>query len=162
MWRFGRERLERGAFGHTPHGKGSGPRGRQRKKSRTPCGEISWNQVEIMRNQSRFPRNRAQKSAQPSSPTHFYNYDVIFEGNHGEIKQKSGNLVRLNCSLPTPRSGPNSLIRVHVSRTTKLVSQDVSIVSIFIQFVCPCPCSVRISVWCKGILGFTPMHIWLL
>ena len=27
-----------------------------------------------------------------------------FEGNHGEIKEISGNLVRQNCSLPTPRS----------------------------------------------------------
>jgi len=56
-----------------------------------------------MRNQSRFLWNQARKSAQPSSPTHFYNYDVIFEGNHGEIEEKSGNLVRQNCSLPTPR-----------------------------------------------------------
>ena len=56
------------------------PRGRQRKKSRTPRGEISWNQVEIMRNQSRFPWNRAQKSAQPSSPTHFYNIWCHFWG----------------------------------------------------------------------------------
>jgi len=53
----------------------------------------------------RFPWNQARKSAQPSSPTHFYltTYDVIFEGNHWEIKEKSGNLVRQNCSLPTPR-----------------------------------------------------------
>ena len=43
----------------------SGPRGRQQKKSRTPCGEISWNQVEIMKNQSKFPWNQARKSAQP-------------------------------------------------------------------------------------------------
>jgi len=47
---------------------------------------------------------------------------------------------------------------------SKLVSWDISIVSIFIQFVCPCPCSV-FSVWCKGNLrydGLAPMHIWLL
>jgi len=75
-------------------------RGRQWKKSRIPRGEISWNQVEIMRNQSRFPWNQARKSPQPSSSTH---YDVIIEGNHGEIKEKSGNLLRQNCSLPTPR-----------------------------------------------------------
>jgi len=82
------------------------PRGRQRKKSRTPHGEISWNQVEIMRNKSRFPWNQARKSAQPSSPTHFYNIWRLFEGNHGEIKEKSGNVVRQNCSLPTPRCNP--------------------------------------------------------
>jgi len=56
-----------------------------------------------MRNQSRFPWNQARKSAQLSSPTHFYNIWRHFEGNHGEIKQKSGNLVRQNCLLPTPR-----------------------------------------------------------
>ena len=59
-------------------------RGRQQKKSRTPRGEISWNQVEIMRNQ-------AQKSAQPSSPTHFYNIWRHFwgksRGNQREIRK---------------------------------------------------------------------------
>ena len=67
------------------------PRGRQRKKSRTPRGEISWNQVEIMRNQSRFPWNQARKSAQPSSPTHFYNVWRHFwgksRGNQREIRK---------------------------------------------------------------------------
>ena len=94
-----------------------GERGWQRKKSRTPRGEISWNQVEIMRNQSRFPSNQARKSAQPSSPTHFYNIWRHFEGNHGEIKQKSGNLVRQNCSLPTPRGKPE---RVHPQNMEQL------------------------------------------
>ena len=40
----------------------------------------------------------------PPAPPIFTTYDVIFEGNHGEIKEKSGNLVHQNCSLPTPRS----------------------------------------------------------
>ena len=69
----------------------SQPRGRQRKKSTTPRGEISWNQVEIMRNQSRFPWNQARKSAQPSSPTHFYNIWRHFwgksRGNQTEIRK---------------------------------------------------------------------------
>ena len=39
----------------------------------------------------------------PPAPPTFTTYDVIFEGNHGKSKQKSGNLVRQNCSLPTPR-----------------------------------------------------------
>ena len=69
----------------------STPRGRQRKKSRTPRGEISWNQVEIMRNQSRFPWNQARKSAQPSSSTHFYNIWHHFWGkswgNQREIRK---------------------------------------------------------------------------
>ena len=67
------------------------PRGQQRKKSRTPRGEISWNQVEIMRNQSRFLWNQARKSAQPSSPTHFYNIWRHFwgksRGNQTEIRK---------------------------------------------------------------------------
>jgi len=58
-----------------------------------------------MRNQCRVPRNLAHKSAQPSSPTHFYNYDVIFEGNHG------GN--------PT---------QIRKSRTPKLLVADPSVV----------------------------------
>ena len=66
-------------------------RGWQQKKSRTPRGEISWNQVEIMRNQSRFPWNQARKSAQPSSPTHFYNIWRHFwgksRGNQTEIRK---------------------------------------------------------------------------
>ena len=66
-------------------------RGRQRKKSRTPRGEISWNQVEIMRIQSRFLWNQARKSAQPSSPTHFYNIWRNFwgksQGNQREIRK---------------------------------------------------------------------------
>jgi len=66
-------------------------RGRQRKKPHTPRGEISWNQVEIMRNQSRFPWNQAQKSAQSSSPTHFYNVWHHFwgksRGNQREIRK---------------------------------------------------------------------------
>ena len=65
----------------------------------------SWrNQVEIMRNQSRFPWNQARKSAQPSSPTHFYNVWRHFWGKSREIKEKSGNFVRQNCLLPTPRA----------------------------------------------------------
>ena len=51
----------------------------------------SWNQVEIMRNQSRFPWNQARKSAQPSSPTHFYNAWRHFwgksRGNQREIRK---------------------------------------------------------------------------
>ena len=50
------------------------------------------------------------KSSSEISPTlqphplfFFTTNDVIYEGNHGEIKEKSGNLVRQNCSLPTPR-----------------------------------------------------------
>jgi len=39
----------------------------------------------------------------PPAPPTFTTCDVIFEGNQGEIKQKSGNLVRQNCSLPTPQ-----------------------------------------------------------
>ena len=39
----------------------------------------------------------------PPAPPTFTTYDIIFEGNHGEIKEKSGNLVRQNCLLPTPR-----------------------------------------------------------
>ena len=62
-------------------------------KSRTPRGEISWNQVEIMRHQSRFPWNQARKSAQPSSPTHFYNVWRHFlgksRGNQREIRKSS-------------------------------------------------------------------------
>ena len=70
-------------------------RGRQRKKSRTPREEISRNQVEIMRNQSRFPWNQARKSAQPSSPTHFYNIWRHFweksRGNQREIRKSKRN-----------------------------------------------------------------------
>ena len=66
-------------------------RGRQRKKSRTPPGEISWNQVDIMRNQSRFPWNQTRKSAQLYSSTHFYNIWRHFWGkswgNQREIRK---------------------------------------------------------------------------
>ena len=108
-------------------------RGRQRKKSRTPRGEISWNQVEIVRNQSRFPWNQsrfpwnqARKLAQPSSPTHFYNIWRHFEGNHGDIKEKSGDLVRQNCSLPTPRW----LRRLQNKSHPKMTAQQVGPVTI--------------------------------
>ena len=47
--------------------------------------------VEIMRNQSRFPWNQARKSAQLSSPTHFYNVWHHFwgksRGNQREIRK---------------------------------------------------------------------------
>ena len=84
----------------------SQPRGRQRKKSTTPRGEISWNQVEIMRNQSRFPWNQARKSAQPSSPTHFYNIWRHFwgksRGNQTEIrKSRTPKLLVADPSITT-------------------------------------------------------------
>jgi len=44
-----------------------------------------------MRNQSRFPWNQVRKSAQPSSPTHFYNMWCHFwgksRGNRREIRK---------------------------------------------------------------------------
>jgi len=44
-----------------------------------------------MRIQSRFPWNQARKSAQPSSPTHFYNVWCNFwgksRGNQREIRK---------------------------------------------------------------------------
>ena len=49
----------------------------------------------------------------PPAPPTFTTYDVIFEGNHAEIKEKSGNLVHQNCSLPTPR-------RPHIYKTVTL------------------------------------------
>jgi len=73
--------------------------------------------------------------------------------------------ARLSATPPKEKgSGPNSLIRVHVSRTTKLVSQDISICEHF-HSICMPRSLFSISVWCKSILGyggFTPMHIWLL
>ena len=39
----------------------------------------------------------------PLAPPTFTTYDVIFEGNHVEINEKSGNFVHQNCSLPTHR-----------------------------------------------------------
>ena len=95
---------------HFPH---SLPRGRQRKKSRTPRGEISWNQVEIMRNLSRFPWNQARKSAQPSSSTHFYNIWRHFWGkswgNQREIrKSRTPKLLVADPSLSPSFSFPTS------------------------------------------------------
>ena len=55
-----------------------------------------------MRNQSDFLEIKLRNQPNPPAPPTFTAYDVIFEGNHGEIKQKSGNLVRQNCLLPTP------------------------------------------------------------
>jgi len=82
-------------------------RGRQRKKSRTPRGEISWNQVEIKLKsweiKADFLEIKLGKPPNPPAPPTFTTYDIVFEGNHGEIKEKSGNLVRQNCSSPTPR-----------------------------------------------------------
>ena len=49
-----------------------------------------------MRNQSRFPWNQARNQPNPPAPPTFTTYDVIFEGNHGEIKEKSRTP---NCSL---------------------------------------------------------------
>jgi len=73
--------------------------------------------VEIMTNQSRFPWNQARKSAQPSSPTHFYNYDVIFEGNHGEIKEKSD-----DSSSPEDLQVKGTLLHFLMERTIKVDS----------------------------------------
>jgi len=42
-------------------------------------------------------------------------------------------------------------------QSSKLVSQDISIVSIFIQFVCPCPCSVFLL----DVKVFLGMVAWL-
>ena len=56
-----------------------------------------------MRNQSRFPWNQTRKSAQPSSPTHFYNVWRHFwwksRGNQGEIwKSRTPKLLVANPS----------------------------------------------------------------
>ena len=83
------------------------PRGRQQKKSRTPRGEITWNQVEIMRNQSRFPWNQARKSAQPSSPTHFYNVWRHFwgESRGNQKRNQEISYAKIACCRPLAALG---------------------------------------------------------
>jgi len=56
-----------------------------------------------MRNQADFLEIKLGNQPNPPAPPTFTTYDVIFEGNHREIKEKSGNLVRQNCLLPTPQ-----------------------------------------------------------
>ena len=96
-------------------------RGRQRKKSHTPRGEISWNRVEIMRNQSRFPWNQPRKSAQPSSSTHFYNIWHFWgksRGNQTEIRKSC--TPKLLVADPSTKSSQISclLAVAHVSCST--------------------------------------------
>jgi len=64
--------------------------------------EIKLKSCEIKRD---FLEIKLRNQPNPPTPPTFTTYDVIFEGNHMEIKLKSGNLVRQNCSLPTPRVG---------------------------------------------------------
>ena len=46
-----------------------------------------------------FLEIKLRNQPNPPAPPTFTAYDIIFEGNHREIKEKSGNLVRQNCSL---------------------------------------------------------------
>ena len=49
-----------------------------------------------------FLEIRLGNQPNPPAPPTFTTYDVIFEGNHGEIKEKSGNLVRPKLLVADP------------------------------------------------------------
>ena len=104
-------------------------RGRQQRKSRTPRGEIKLKSWEI---KADFLEINLGNQPNPPAPPTFTTYDVIFEGNHGEVKEKSRNLVRQNCSLPTPQPeaamlpGPRVEIRPPPPVPPFLLAQSVS------------------------------------
>ena len=64
----------------------------------------------------------------PPAPT-FTMYYVFFEGNHGEIKEKSGNLVRQNCSLPTPQAWSIFALLQHLSYLNTWFSKAEKLIS---------------------------------